>query len=249
MVHCASGKYFKWAAHDDVIGPDFLSECLRGFEENGEQTVLVYPNFEFTDAQLNPVDLQSPSVHTTEATPLARLRAAIADLGLVTSVFGVYRRDALMKTRLIGSHIGSNLDLLVETALLGKIVKLDGDVLFSRRLHDGISTRANPTRSELLTWFDPDASDSKGLFSTRYGRFLVSINSIPGLTPSQRIGGNLLIAWKAFQMFARAASRRASDLLVPMRIRSRGDEPDREASKKSSEYRSTTTLAAPAVRD
>ncbi len=28
VYHRATGKYFKWAAHDDLIAPTFLSECL-----------------------------------------------------------------------------------------------------------------------------------------------------------------------------------------------------------------------------
>ena len=148
------------------------------------------------DAQLNPVTISSPYVHCPSASPVDRLRVTIAGLGMVTSVFGLFRREALIKTRLIRSHISSDHDLLIETALVGKIVKLEGDVLFLRRLHDARSIQANPTRSELLAWFDPDARDDAGLFHSRYWRFLGSVNSVPGLSMGQRLRGSLLLFGK-----------------------------------------------------
>lgn len=112
----------------------------------------------------------------------------------MASVFGVYRRDSLLRTGLIGSHISSDFDLLIETALVGKIVKLDGDVLFFRRLHDRISTRANSTQAKLLNWFDPEAQDKSHFFSSRDWRFFQSIFRVRGLKPSQRIGAAAALA-------------------------------------------------------
>src|SRR5438309_7346789 len=34
LVALSSGKYFKWAAHDDVLAPRFLEECVRTLEED-----------------------------------------------------------------------------------------------------------------------------------------------------------------------------------------------------------------------
>jgi len=34
LVALSSSKYFKWAAHDDVMAPRFLEECLRALEQD-----------------------------------------------------------------------------------------------------------------------------------------------------------------------------------------------------------------------
>ncbi|WP_425092184.1 glycosyltransferase family 2 protein [Tropicimonas sp. S265A] len=213
LVHCSSAPFFKWAAHDDLIAPEFLSQCLEGFATYGDETALVYPNFMVTDGDLNALDVISPYVHCLSPSPVQRVRDAVRGLGLVTSVFGLYRRDALIRTRLIGSHISSDFDLLVETALVGKIARLDGPVLFTRRLHDGISTRANATRKDLVNWFDPDARDTGGPFGTPFWRFLGSVVRVPGLTVGQRLGGCLAIAERMLRV--RAGSIKRS--LVPAR--------------------------------
>lgn len=194
LVNCASGQYFKWAAHDDLIEPDFLAACLQGFERCGKDIVLVYPNSRFADADLKTLNFPDAFLHCTSDSPAKRLKETDAALGRVTSVFGLFRRDTLLRTGLIGSHISSDYDLLIETALLGKIIKLDGEVLFTRRLHDGSSMRANKTRENLLKWFDPDARQRPVCFTTRYWRFLESVYRVRGLTTGQRMGASLAIA-------------------------------------------------------
>ncbi len=192
VVNCASGEFFKWAAHDDVLGPQFLSTCLKGFEQHGEAAVLVYPNFNLVDADMTPIAANNTFVHTTAACPATRLQETLSGLGVVTSVFGVYRRKALMKTRLIGSFISSDFALLVESALLGHVVRLGGDVQFSRRLHDGTS-RAHKTSSQILEWFDPDAVLDGDPNRRLKWEYLRSVLAIPGLSRRQRFKAFLFV--------------------------------------------------------
>ena len=39
----SSGKYFKWATHDDMIAETYLSRCVEVFENGPPDLVLVYP--------------------------------------------------------------------------------------------------------------------------------------------------------------------------------------------------------------
>ncbi|WP_138466110.1 glycosyltransferase family 2 protein [Poseidonocella sp. HB161398] len=157
VFHCSAGTYFNWLAHDDILGPGFLSTCIRGFETHGSSAVLVYPNFRFVDGDRNELETDSPFLHLTDARAGARFRETLDNLGLVTSVFGVFRRDALLRTRLIGSFISSDYVLLAECALLGKVLRLEGEPEFYRRFHDKNSRRANRTPTEVTAWFDPEA--------------------------------------------------------------------------------------------
>jgi len=49
VFHCTSAKYFKWAAHDDLLKPRFLSECIAAFEAFETPPAIVYPRSEFID--------------------------------------------------------------------------------------------------------------------------------------------------------------------------------------------------------
>lgn len=187
VFHCAQGEFFCWLAHDDVLRRDFLKTCLLGFERYGDDAVLVYPNFVYVDAHLNVREVESAYVHATDPSPTTRFRQALDGLGLVTSVFGLYRRMALAKTRLIGSYISSDYVLLVECALLGKVVRLNGEPQFVRRLHDSNSRKANTTPEEVTRWFDPDVTVDARPKRRLSNEYLRSVFSIEGLTYRQRL--------------------------------------------------------------
>lgn len=184
----AQGEYFNWLAHDDILRPRFLSSCLRGFEAEDPSTVLVYPPFRYIDDQGHPLPDEAPACVETDArTPGRRVFQTLNTLDIVTSVFGLFRRDALSKTRLIGSYIASDYVLLVECALLGNIVRLSGDVQFERRLHAAGSQRANRTPDEVAKWFDPQAKADKRPTRRLTREYLNSIIITPSVPFSGRV--------------------------------------------------------------
>ena len=69
-------------------------------------------------------------------------------------MFGLYRRERLLRTRLHGNYVSTDLVLLAEIALEGQIWEIN-DRLFYRRWHEGMSRQANVTEAERTAWFDP----------------------------------------------------------------------------------------------
>jgi len=188
VFHLAQGEYFVWLAHDDVQGPRFLSTCLEAFDRADPDTVLVYPAFTYIDDASREIGQDEPRcVETSAGSPAQRLFDVLEGLGIVSSIFGMFRRERLARTRLIGSYVASDYVLLAECALLGKIVRIDGPPQFERRLHDEGSQRANKTSEEIARWFDPNARlDLKP--SQRLSReYLLSILSVPDLSAGDRI--------------------------------------------------------------
>ncbi|WP_052272460.1 glycosyltransferase family 2 protein [Leisingera sp. ANG-M7] len=188
VFHLARGAYFNWLAHDDILGPDFLSACLAGFAGHGGRAVLVYPSFKYIDETGREIEAEVPAcVETAAATPGQRLYQCLDQLAIVTSVFGVFRREELAKTRLIGSYIASDYVLLAECALLGHIVRLNCPPQFQRRLHKDGSQRANTSPEEVAKWFDPTAvADARP--ARRLSReYLNAICLTPGLRAGQRL--------------------------------------------------------------
>src|SRR5690606_648455 len=49
LVRQARGRYFKWAAHDDLLAPRFLQACVDVLDTRPEVT-LAYPQAEVIDA-------------------------------------------------------------------------------------------------------------------------------------------------------------------------------------------------------
>ena len=151
----ASGAFFKWAAHDDECAPQLLARCLVGFAEGGESTVLCYPRTLFIDARGEVLAKFLDNLSLSSAKAHQRLYRLLRVISRCNPVFGLIRRDALMRTRLIGSYIGSDKVLLAELCLAGNFHEIP-EYLFLRRMHEGISTAASANELELLQWFDPE---------------------------------------------------------------------------------------------
>lgn len=186
VFHRSSGKYFKWAAHDDLIAPQFLSRCVGAFEAYDGPCAIVYPQSEFIDASGQVVRSDRNSMHSTSSSATVRVHRAVQAMGLVTAVFGLFHRETLARTRLIGSFVASDYVLLLECALLGAVLHLDGEPLFQRRIHENMSRQANQTDKEVLRWFDPKARARLSAKQRLHLEFLKSIYRIEGLNPLER---------------------------------------------------------------
>ncbi|MGB3246099.1 MAG: glycosyltransferase [Sulfitobacter sp.] len=175
----SSGRYFKWSAHDDVIKPAYLSTCLQGFQEDSS---IVYPGAEFIDENDEVIRTDTDRQATSSDSPFVRSFEVLQTMSMAASVFGVFNRSKLERTGLIGAFISSDYVLLLQAAMLGKIVRLDTEPLFQRRLHSKMSRLANTGHNDVLSWFDPKArsrlSERKRLY-LEYSKAAFGIEGMP----------------------------------------------------------------------
>jgi glycosyltransferase involved in cell wall biosynthesis len=153
VLRRSSGHYFKWAAHDDVLAPEFVRECVRVLD-NDEAVVLCSPGTVLINEDGSTVDY-SPEYkamvdsygHKWPITPekngllmsddpADRFAAVLLNMFMCLEVFGLMRRSALEKTSLQPSHVGGDKVVLAELSLLGRFHLLE-DSLFYRRCHPG----------------------------------------------------------------------------------------------------------------
>lgn len=154
-------KYFKWAAHDDLLTPDFLERCIEALE-NDPTVSVAFPRIEYIDADKRPIGAQSRSdlsVQDDEAGARAHrfVKLAVESPDIYWSVFGVIRGSALLRTRLHGSYIASDQVLAFELALEGKLAQVSR-ATFLRRAHPAAWTmRTDRTPESDAAWFDSRA--------------------------------------------------------------------------------------------
>ena len=152
----SNGKYFKWAAHDDSLDVDYISRCVCELE-NDADLVLVQPRTGQIDQfgeQTGHEYVHSADVIKSCSVGSKLYRTLTIDKGSWTRIFGVIRTDVLKDTPLIDNYIGSDLTLLGELGLRGKVRDID-DVLFWRRDHNNTSTTGQFTsRRKRWVWFD-----------------------------------------------------------------------------------------------
>lgn len=155
--HCfalARGRYFKWAAHDDLIDPPFLERCLEALERNPD-AVLCQSRVRIVDADGACLQIYDPAtLDTGRLDPVDRFIGR-TKAAWCKEVFGLIRSETLKGTALIGGYPASDEILLAELALLGRFIILP-QALFSNREHPDRSTRGarlHPHSPDRQRWF------------------------------------------------------------------------------------------------
>ena len=169
------GEYFKWAAHDDIIAPDYISKCVEVLD-NDKSVILCNSRAKFIDKygkiiadyNISPEKASSPK-------PQDRFGFLIFFDHWCFDVFGLIRSDDLRKTSLIRPYPGSDRALLAELGLIGRFYEIP-DYLFFNREHTERSIRAFPNIRLRAGWFD--TSKEGKIAQPRWGVFLQYFNSV-----------------------------------------------------------------------
>jgi glycosyltransferase involved in cell wall biosynthesis len=137
-LELASGKYFKFAAHDDLCAPQFLERCVDILDRRPD-VVLSYPKTMILDevsgqttAYEDRQDLQSPLASE-------RFRQLLRNLTLCNTIFGLTRTAVLRKTAGLPKYPGADIVLMAELCLHGKFQEVP-EYLFYRRFHPSASS-------------------------------------------------------------------------------------------------------------
>ena len=152
----SGGKYFKWAAHDDIIHEHYIERCVSAMELD-DSVVLVQP----LTGQIDEHGTASAHQYTSHASVIpadtsicAQYQILMQDRGAWVRIFGLIRASVLKNTPLIDNYVGSDLTLLGELGLNGKVRDIDA-VMFWRREHGDTSTTGKyKARRKRLNWFD-----------------------------------------------------------------------------------------------
>ena len=131
VFNMSSGPYFKWAAHDDLVAPTFLGECVNILEKD-PSIVLCHSKTARCNEFGQVVGFYDHGSVTDSPKPQTRFRDVLDRKGFPWIVFGVFRRDALIKTRLLPDYVGSDWNLLGEMSLAGRIVEIPQYLLYRR---------------------------------------------------------------------------------------------------------------------
>jgi len=155
VFELSRAEYFKWAAHDDICGSNYIDLCVEVLDRD-PSVVLCYAETMLIDGHgqvMRPYIDRCNSSHSP--VPHERFRDLIQNLGLSNPMYGVLRARTLRMTPVIGNYIGSDMVLLAELALLGRFHRIP-EYLFFRRDHPQKSDRANPSLEQLALWYTPE---------------------------------------------------------------------------------------------
>jgi len=137
----SSGEYFKWAAYDDVLAPEFLKKCIAVLD-NDSSVVGCHCKTGRIDqhGQLMGYYNQGLLKNIGSSKPHKRFRDLIG-LGYTTTPFhGVYRANFFAKSQRHGSYVGADRNLVAELSLMGRIVEIPECLFFWREHPDSYTT-------------------------------------------------------------------------------------------------------------
>lgn len=186
-------EFFKWAAHDDVLGPDFLKVCMARLDAD--------PKLGIAHTLSVRIDKDRKTVGTYDSEfPLngARTRDRFHRILWVdhfTEIWGVMRSEYLKRTILYGSFIGSDRTLLAEMLLQGDIAYIP-EYHFFRRDHPENYCNSQRTTEARLKWFDP--KKKSGLMRNAPAKlwyYIAAIGRLPMPVSERAACMGMMAAW------------------------------------------------------
>ena len=145
VYELATGKYFKQAAVDDLLEPDFLQRCVE-ILENDPDCVVAYARTKEIDENGTFIKNYVTPIDTDSSDPVARFHEILmAGGGMCYQIFGVMRMSALRLIPPQGSYVNADGVLLARMSFLGRFHEIP-EYLFISRRHSRQSAATLPVR-------------------------------------------------------------------------------------------------------
>jgi glycosyltransferase involved in cell wall biosynthesis len=166
VLRRSSGRYFKWACHDDVLAPEFLEQCVRVLDAD-EAVVVCCPttvliNEDGSPLRYSPQDggmvdsygtvwrLEKKTA-LTSTDPAERFATVLCDVDWCFEIYGLMRRSAVERISPMPSYYGGDKVLLAELGLIGRYHRLEAPLLY-RRCHPTQSSAPQQTSRYKAMW-------------------------------------------------------------------------------------------------
>ncbi len=132
-LELARGRYFKWAAHDDLLDPTFVARCVEVLDADPE-VILVHSLTRIINDQGEELAIYDSQLGgAASSRQSARFAALVLSQHICTDMFGLFRADALRRSRrLEGNYHGCDRAMLGELALIGRFAHIPEPLFFNR---------------------------------------------------------------------------------------------------------------------
>lgn len=118
VLDLSNTTYFKWATHDDVVDPQYLSVCLDAFDAD-PSAVLSSTAVVVHDVEGLELTRWSADARLGSPDPARRTAALVRTLGETYPLFGLIRTDALRRAGRLGTYLVADRVLLTRLSLMG----------------------------------------------------------------------------------------------------------------------------------
>jgi glycosyltransferase involved in cell wall biosynthesis len=144
VYELATGKYFKWAAVDDLVEPDLLRRCVEVLESDSG-CVVAYASTKEVDENGTLIKNYVTPMKADSADPVSRFREMLLISSWCYQIYGVMRMSALRQIPPQGMYVNGDGVLLARLSLIGRFYEIP-EHLFISRHHSAQSIRTLPVR-------------------------------------------------------------------------------------------------------
>jgi glycosyltransferase involved in cell wall biosynthesis len=151
----SQGKYFMWAAHDDLWQPSYVSACVEVLERRPEAAVCC-TRLRTINEEGEVVGQIDNNFETCARDPATRIKQLLLHPAPWFAICGLVRSEVLRKCRPFQKVWGSDVVILTEICLVGQVAMVP-ETLFSYRVY-----RKKNFRESMLT-IDPSSKEKSEL--------------------------------------------------------------------------------------
>jgi glycosyltransferase involved in cell wall biosynthesis len=145
------GRYFRWAASDDLNSPGAVARCIEVLERDSS-IVLAFPETRVIDSTGAVTQDYDDGDGWSAPTAPERFWYSLNRWGLSNTMYGVVRREILARTDLQGNYPASDLVMQSDLAIQGRFARIRGEYYY-RRMHDRCTDSLDATA--LARFYDP----------------------------------------------------------------------------------------------
>lgn len=125
----SSGKYFMWAAHDDMRELSFVRACVKKLEQFPEAVLCHVHTAFFIENRKERLGVANLDSFTGVTGLVERYRETLKHFSTV-AIYGVYRSATLKKTHMFERAIATDLAFIQELSIYGSFIQVP-EILFT----------------------------------------------------------------------------------------------------------------------
>ena len=205
----SQSPYFKWSTSDDYWAPTMIERALEIMEVD-RSIVLCYPKTTLVNQKGEDPQPYEDNLHLVSDDPKERFIQLLSQIGLCHQHNGLIRAESLSRTHLLGGYPGSDLVLLAELTLYGKIFEIP-ERLYFRRFHEESSSWVRNSQEHLgRFYYSSKSTRAIGAYWRRYLGLLSAVQKAPlGLRDRWSMYSHLgrLMRWEREALFGEVAQQ------------------------------------------
>lgn len=180
VFELASGEYFKWFAHDDLLMPDNLHKSVDILDRHPD-VVLCYSYTRCIDPDGNELDEYefNGKYQASSSVTYERFYDIVIPYHWCFQIFGLIRREALAATPGMGAYLSADRVLLSHLVLLGRFYEIP-EYLFESRRYPEQSGSMMLRPYAYMNWYSPKYKSSVVLpYWSEYLNYFRAVRAAP----------------------------------------------------------------------